>query len=111
MNQFGIDLAQLLLVSGYAALLDRYKHRWEPEWTWVEVVVGNSLCLAAAALRTRTRRSRSWRGYEHDVARSFAIGGLPIIAWRVLRTVTMHRRGYELALQHLKAGDDDATTE
>lgn len=100
-----VDLAQLGASSAYAAALDRWKHHIEPEGTWAEVVAGTAMCLLFAGLRTRQRRHPHWQDHQADVWRSFVIGGAPIIAWRLYRAVTMHRRGFEVALRHLRAGD------
>lgn len=107
MNHLLIDAAQTIITSGYAVLLDRYKHYLEPEGTWLEVVIGNALCLGFADLHRRARRSATAAQTQHDVWRAFAVGGLPIILWRLYRAYTMHQRGFELAIRHLR-GDAHA---
>lgn len=77
-----IDIGLVLVTSAYALWLDRQKHA-EPDWTWVEVVIGTSICLAAAGLRTRAQRFASWEDHERTVWRAFLLGGMPIIAGEI----------------------------
>lgn len=76
-----IDLGLMLTTTAYALWLDQHKE-YEPDWTWVEVVVGVSICLVAAGLRTRARGG-DWRAHEKNVWRAFVLGGLPVIAGEI----------------------------
>lgn len=82
-----IDLSLLTTTTLYAAFLEAYKHRWEPDWTWLEVVAGTAMCLGAASLRTRLDPAASWQSHEQNVARAFIVGGFPVIAWQVGRMI------------------------
>ncbi len=84
----GIDMALVGVSSACAALLAQEK-RHEPDWTWVTVVAGTSLCLAAAGAQSRLLGG-TWQAHERRVWRAFIIGGVPIILgeieqWRARR--------------------------
>jgi len=76
-----VDVALMLVTSGYALWLDHHKEH-EPDWTWLEVVVGTAICLTAAGLRSRALGG-DWRAHERSVIRAFVLGGLPIVAGEV----------------------------
>ena|ERR1044071_778362 len=76
-----IDIGLVLLSSAYARWLERHK-RAEPDWTWLEVVAGTALCLAAAGLRSRMCGG-DWRDHERSVWRAFALGGAPIVVGEI----------------------------
>lgn len=76
-----IDIGLVLATSAYALWLDSHK-KAEPDWTWVEVVVGTSICLLAAGLRSRVMGG-DWRDHERATWRAFLLGGMPIIAGEV----------------------------
>lgn len=76
-----VDLALMAVTSAYAFWLDRHKE-FEPDWTWLEVAVGVTICLTAAGLRSRAIGG-DWRKHERNVWRAFVLGGLPIIAGEV----------------------------
>src|SRR5262249_45880555 len=48
-----VYLPLVLLMSAYAVVLDRNKTQIEPDYTWLEVVGGTTMCLSAAAIRAR----------------------------------------------------------
>lgn len=77
-----VDLVLVISTSLYAWWLSNHR-RQEPDWTWLEVVAGTSICLLAAALRYRLSGRRDWQSYEHYIWRAFALGGAPIIAGEV----------------------------
>jgi hypothetical protein len=76
-----IDIALVLIMSGYAWWLDGHK-RAEPDWTWLEVAVGTAICLVAAGLRSRTVGG-DWQAHERATWRAFLLGGAPIIAGEI----------------------------
>lgn len=76
----------------YAVLLANLKHLWEPDLTWLEVIVGVALCLAAPYLDQRHNGPLTSEMYEARVWLAFLIGGLPIVAWRVGSSVRAWRR-------------------
>lgn len=65
----------------YASILHFIPH--EPTYTWVAVVIGTALCLAASGWSIRRRLrvglGATWRTYEHAVWMSFVVGGIPMI--------------------------------
>lgn len=91
-----IYTALALIVFLYARILDRVKERLEPDFTWLEVVIGCTLCLAAAAIRHRVTGG-DWAAYEAGVWKAFIIGGGVIVAWQIGRAIhrqeELRRRG------------------
>jgi hypothetical protein len=84
-----VDLELFAATTLYAGFLDAHKELWEPDFTWAEVAIGCALCLGAATLRTRMQPLPGWRDHERNVWLAFAIGGTPIIVWRLIRMFTM----------------------
>jgi hypothetical protein len=76
-----IDAALVTISSAYAAWLRAHK-RHEPDWTWISVVAGTALCLAAAGAQSRLCGG-AWHDHERRVWRAFALGGTPIIVGEV----------------------------
>lgn len=76
-----VDIGLMLTTCAYAWWLDRHKEH-EPDWTWVEVAVGVTICLVAAGLRSRALGG-DWKAHERNVWRAFVLGGAPIIAGEV----------------------------
>lgn len=83
MTTFQIYAALFVATSFYAALLAWLKHLWEPDLTWLEVVVGVAICLAAPYADQRQHGPLTSELYEQRVWLAFLIGGLPIVVWRV----------------------------
>ncbi|WP_110513217.1 hypothetical protein [Herpetosiphon llansteffanensis] len=81
----GIGLAMATML--YAVMLEHYKHYLEPDWTWIEVVVGTLLCVTAAGIAIRLTPNASWPQYEQQIIASFGIGGGVIITWQVWRMI------------------------
>lgn len=81
-----------VVTTAYAVVLEREakKRKWEPDFTWTEVAVGNALCLAAAAIRERLAPGDG-RQYERRVFRAFVWGGLPIIVWQLWQMQRRYR--------------------
>jgi|FLYN01.1.fsa_nt_gi hypothetical protein len=94
-----------LATALYAAALDSNQRRaprrarLEPDWTWLEVVVGTSMCLLAAAIRARLPPEGDWHSYEVAVWKAFAWGGTPIIAWQIWRAYEREKQRGD-TLQH-----------
>jgi hypothetical protein len=83
-----------VVVMIYAAVLDRLHKRYEeitPDYTWIEVVIGTVLCLAAAALYVRTIPAPTWHDYERAVWLAFGVGGIVIITWQVALAIARHQ--------------------
>lgn len=76
-----IALALAATTSAYALALLHIPH--EPNYTWIAVVIGTALCLAASgwSIRRRLRAGlgATWRTYETAVWASFVVGGIPMI--------------------------------
>lgn len=105
-----LDTFMFLLCGAYSALLEASdnKARLEPDFIWLEVVIGNLLILVGgAALRVRLQQERgdipTWRDYERGVARAFIAGGLPVILWQFWQAAVRHER----ARAYLR-GDDSS---
>lgn len=100
MDERDADVCVFLPLAGlttiYALVLDRIKQRAppqrqiEPNWTWLEVVAGDGLCILAAAIRARLGHPDR-ATYERSVVLSFVIGGTPIVAWQLWRVYTRQR--------------------
>lgn len=97
----------LLLVLGttlYAILLERFKHLWEPDLTWLEVAIGTALCLLVPFGLARSAPA-DWATYELRTWSAFVVGGLPIVAWQLFRMIrsrlqTMQEAHRLLAEEH-----------
>lgn len=98
MKPFVIDAVQFAACAGYAALLETNKHRLTSQHTWMQVVVGNSICLAFAGFRLRQRFGWTSDQAERQYWRSYIVGGLPVIAWQLWS----HRQDQLKALAVLK---------
>ena len=88
----------------YAALLALFKHYWEPNLTWLEVILGVVLCLLAPYLAQRIEPV-DVLGYEHRVWLAFVVGGTPIVIWQLGRSVSAWLR----VERRLQERDGDAT--
>jgi hypothetical protein len=70
----------------YAVVLSRFPKR-DPDWTWFTVALGIAICLTAPALDRRQNGPLTSELYEWRVWQAFIIGGIPIIAWQVGRSI------------------------
>ena len=77
-------LLLLCVTTLYAVLLERYKHLWEPDLTWLEVAIGTALCLVIPWLLARTAPG-NWQLYEARTWQAFIVGGAPIVIWQLFR--------------------------
>lgn len=75
--------AVLFLATALYAVALHHWRRLEPDWTWLEVVIGTSLVLAAPATLGELGELASWQDYQHAVWRSFIVGGLPVVVWQI----------------------------
>jgi heme exporter protein D len=92
MRTFDIYLILFLVNIGYAAILEWFKHLWEPELTALEVVIGVALCLAAPFADRLLNGPYTAEVYEGRVWLAFVVGGLPVIIWWIGRNVRAWRR-------------------
>jgi hypothetical protein len=101
-----LQIYALLFASAtlYAATLAVFRHVWEPDLTWLEVVIGTALCLAAPFADNRFNGPLTSEVYEQRVWLAFLIGGLPIIAWQIGQGVRAGQR-----LERRIRGHDDTT--
>lgn len=83
MTTLQIYAALFAATTLYAVLLATLKHLWEPDLTWLEVVIGVAICLAAPYADQRHNGPLTSEVYEQRVWLAFLIGGLPIVIWRV----------------------------
>ncbi|KAB8140735.1 hypothetical protein F8S13_22270 [Chloroflexia bacterium SDU3-3] len=82
-------LALALLASAYAALLQRIQRLYDPDFTWLTVVVGVGFTLAGVALRLvvgglppLSGKALAW-WVVGRYAGAFLASGLPIIGWQL----------------------------
>jgi len=87
MTTFAIYSYLFAVTTAYAVLLAWLKHLWEPDLTWLEVIIGVALCLAAPALDQRHNGPLTSEMYEQRVWLAFVVGGLPIVAWSIGKSV------------------------
>ncbi len=107
MTTFDIYAALFVTTSLYAALLAWLKHLWEPDLTWLEVVIGVAIVLAAPALDQRNNGPLTSEIYEQRVWLAFLIGGIPIVIWRVGASV----RAWGRISQRIGKNHDGNTTD
>lgn len=111
MTTFVIYAYLLAATTVYAALLSRLKHLWEPDLTWLEVIVGIAICLAAPYLDQRHNGPLTSELYEQRVWLAFLVGGIPIVVWRVGASVRAWRRiGRHTLLREYGNTTDHATS-
>ena len=92
MTTFQIYSALFLAAALYAALLASLRHVWEPDLTWLEVVIGVALCLAAPYADRQQNGPYTSEVYEQRVWLAFVVGGLPIVAWQLGQSVRARLR-------------------
>ena len=92
MTTLQIYIALLTATTVYAVLLAVLRHLWEPDLTWLEVVVGTALCLAAPYADRQLNGPLTSELYEQRVWAAFLIGGAPIIIWQLAQSVNAWRR-------------------
>ncbi len=92
MTTFQIYTALFATASLYAAVLALLRHVWEPDLTWLEVVIGTALCLSAPYADQRLNGPLTSELYEQRVWLAFLIGGLPIVAWQLGQSVRARLR-------------------
>lgn len=77
----------LAATAVYAILLAWLKHLWEPDLTWLEVIIGVAICLLAPYLDQRYNGPLTSELYEQRVWLAFIVGGFPIVVWRISASV------------------------
>jgi hypothetical protein len=87
MTTFAIYTYLFIATALYAAILSWKKHLWEPDLTWLEVVIGVAICLIAPYLDQRQNGPLTSEVYEQRVWLAFIVGGIPIVGWRVASSV------------------------
>lgn len=87
MTTFSIYAYLLAVTTLYAVLLSLFRHIWEPDLTWLEVVIGTALCLLAPSLDQRLNGPLTSEIYEQRVWLAFVIGGAPIVIWQLGQSV------------------------
>ena len=75
------DIALVAIASSWAHWLAAHKD-FEPDWTWVQVVAGVTLCLSHARLNGWWYGG-DWREQERRIFRAFLLAGTPIIAGEI----------------------------
>lgn len=89
------DIALVATSCAYADWLAEHKGM-EPDWTWVEVGIGVSYCLAHAYARA-AHQGGDWRcGWGHAV-RSLLLGGVPVAIGELAQWRRREREREQLA--------------
>ena len=70
-DETGTYLAELAVTAAYAAILERLQRRYEPDYTWVTVMIGVIISAAPAMHLARVDKQTTWPDYERR-----AIAGL-----------------------------------
>jgi hypothetical protein len=83
MTTFALYCYLFAATTLYALLLAWLKHLWEPDLTWLEVVIGVAICLVVPYVDQRQHGPLTSEVYEQRVWLAFLIGGIPIVIWRV----------------------------
>jgi hypothetical protein len=87
MDEVPAYVALLCVTTIYALILFAWlKRRYEPDLTWLEVVIGVLLCMAVPVWLARQGRTYTWQEYEARVFIAFIVGGFPIIAGATLHS-------------------------
>ena len=89
MTTVEIYVALFATTTLYAALLAWLQQalRLEPDLTWLEVIIGVTLCLLAPYFDQRWHGPLTSEGYEQKVWLAFIVGGLPIVVWQLSKSV------------------------
>src|SRR5512138_186127 len=87
MTTFAIYSYLFAVATIYAALLAAFKHYWEPDLTWLEVIVGVGLCLLAPYLDQRWNGPLTSELYEQRVWVAFVVGGFPVVVWQLAKSI------------------------
>jgi hypothetical protein len=107
MTTLHIYIALFTATTLYAGLLAWLKHLWEPDLTWLEVVLGVAICLLAPYFDQRNNGPLTSELYEQRVWLAFVVGGLPIVIWRVSASV----RAWGRITQRIGKNHDGNTTD
>lgn len=87
MTTFTIYSYLFIVTTLYAGLLAWLKHLWEPDLTWLEVIIGVTLCLLAPYIDQRQNGPLTSELYEQRVWLAFIVGGFPIVVWQLSKSV------------------------
>jgi len=104
---------EVITTAAYAAILQRLNRRYEPDWTWVTVVIGTIISAAPAIVLARTDPATSWPDYERRTLAGFLASGAIIIGWQLWQHAERRGRasGYAIASRITpEAYDADPTT-
>lgn len=90
--------AELAATAVYAAILQRLNRRYEPDWTWLTVMIGVIISASPAMLLAR-EDNPSWQDYERRTITGFVTSGIIIIGWQLWQFAERlgRQRGYVLA--------------
>ena len=105
MSTFQIYSYLFAAATLYAVLLAHFRRLWEPDLTWLEVVVGTALCLLAPALDQRQNGPLTSELYEQRVWIAVLVGGAPIVAWQLGQSVRARLRVEQLLGDHGNTSD------
>ena len=97
--------AELVTTAAYAAILEHLGRRYEPDWTWLTVVIGTIISTAPAITLARIDQRTSWPDYERRIVAGFLTSGSIIIGWQLWQYAERrgHRRGYAMACRITEA--------
>ena len=74
---------ELAVTAGYAAILQRLNRRYEPDYTWVTVMIGVIISAGPPITLARTDPETTWADYERRTVAGFLTSGLIIIGWQL----------------------------
>ncbi len=91
-----IAIGLVIVASAYAAILNikRVREWYTPNRTWVTVVIGDGLILAALAVAVLAGEL-AWRAWLITFGYTLSAGA-PIITWQQIRAYQRHRRAAQV---------------
>lgn len=99
----------LPIVTALYALLLSYFPKRDPDFTWLTVVIGVAICLAAPAIDQRSNGPLTSEVYEWRVWQAFLLGGAPIVIWRISATLYAYYRWFRRLISRILRVYGDTT--
>jgi hypothetical protein len=83
--------AELAVTTAFAIILNKLDRKYEPDWTWLVVMIGVIISAAPSMTLARCDPATTWEDYERRALAGFCTSGLIIIVWQLLQYA--ERRG------------------
>jgi drug/metabolite transporter (DMT)-like permease len=94
-----IYTVELAATTAFAIILNKLDRKYEPDWTWLVVMIGVIISAAPSMILARRDPTTTWEDYERRALAGFCTSGLIIIAWQLFQYAERRGswNGYELA--------------